>query len=413
MFVPIILLCAWAPADGGDIIVDFGDEQIKITDEILQGGWFNYDTKREHTENKTLCERAADIVEKIAPAAIIPKHFPDVVMFLDPEINKREIKPHDGSVVFHPHREQRFNVMGQLSGKRVDREKLYGDIWSALRGGNPSIIKVNYLSVPPTPKEQIIKKIVRRGEFSTHFMDNPPREHNIALSVAKFDGLAVAAGAEVSFNKVVGARTAARGYQEAKIILDGEYVEGIGGGVCQSSTTLFNAVVQAGLHITESHNHTLKSHYVPLGWDAMVSSGYDLRFVNNSGSTIYFETSVADNRVYVTIYGKTKGENIHYKLSTQTTKEYPPKEELDDKVEIPENILKDYKIHPEFFNKEITQDGEPGYSVITYIEVYKGERLLNKKVLRRSTYRAQPTKYRIVAKPMPLDLIFRPSARYN
>jgi hypothetical protein len=217
----------------------------------------------------------------------------------------------------------------------------------------------------------------------------------------------VPAGAEISFNKIVGPRTESRGYREAQIIVDGEYVDGIGGGVCQASTTLFNALVRAGLNITESHNHTLKSHYVPLGCDAMVSSRCDLRFINNSGSPVYFETEVKDNRIYVTIYGKTKGENISYKLSAVTIKEYPPKEVIDDEIEIAENTLKEYELHPELFDKEITHNGEPGYTVVTYIEAYKGERLLNKKVLRKSTYRPQPTKYKITAKPIPAELVFR------
>jgi vancomycin resistance protein YoaR len=222
--------------------------------------------------------------------------------------------------------------------------------------------------------------------------------------------LVVENGQEISFNKTVGARTEARGYQESKIIIDGEYVEGIGGGVCQASTTVFNAVVLAGLHISESHNHSLTSYYVPLGCDAMVSSGVDLRFVNNTGAAVYFETRVANNRVFVTIYGRNKGGNIHYKLSAQTTKEYPPAEIIDKDAEISETLLAEYKIRPELFDKIITQNGEAGYAVTTYLEVYKGDRLLSKKVLRRSTYRARPTKYKIAKKsPSGLNPLIFPT----
>jgi hypothetical protein len=177
-------------------------------------------------------------------------------------------------------------------------------------------------------------------------------------------------------------------------------VEGTGGGVCQASTTLFNAVVRAGLHITESHNHSLRSYYVPLGHDAMVSSGNDLRFINNTGGTVYFETSVSNNRVFVTIYGRNKGQNIHYKLSAETTKEYPPTETIDKDANIPEEMLKDFRLHPDNYDKIITKNGETGYSVTTYLEVYKGDRLLSKKVLRKSTYKSQPTKYKIVLKSL-------------
>jgi vancomycin resistance protein YoaR len=388
---------------GDTIIIDFGGQQIEIGDEILQNGWFNYDTKQAATNRKTIAERAKNLVnEKQFEMA-----FPDIVNYVKNKAVKFEIKPNDGRVIFHPHKTPKFTVNGQMNGRKVNYKKLYADILKQLQSvqsETPQKIVAEYLPIYPTPKGQIVKQITKRGEFSTHFENNPPREHNIALAISQFNGLVAENGAEISFNKTVGARTENRGYQESKIIIDGEYVEGIGGGVCQASTTVFNAVIRAGLHITESHNHSLTSSYVPLGCDAMVSSAADLRFLNNTGAPVYFETHVANNRVFVTIYGRNKGDNVHYKLSTQTTKEYPPPEIIDKDANIDEIILKEYKQNPELFDKIITQKGENGYAVTTFWEVYKGERLLNKKVLRRSVYKPRPTKYKIVKKPPPPPL---------
>ena len=376
--------------------VDFGTRQAEVDDTVLQGGWFNYDAKAAVTGGKSLQQRA----ENIKTARQFEMAFPDVVNYLERFIAGVEVKPNDGRVVFHPHEERRFTVMGQSNGRRVDRDKLYGDILAHLKG-TPDKVVVEFLPVAHMPANEIVKKITKRAEFSTHFEDNPPREHNIALAVKCFDGLVVEPGQEISFNKIVGRRSEARGYQEAKIIIDGEYVEGVGGGVCQVSTTVFNAAVRAGLHITESHNHSLRSSYVPLGHDAMVSSAVDLRFANTTGATVYFETAVRNNRVFVTVYGRDKGDGIHYALSTLVTKKYPPAEKQDTAFAIGDAVLADFALHPEYYNKIITHDGEDGYATTTYIETYKGERLLSKKVLRRSTYRAQPIKYRIVKKSVP------------
>jgi vancomycin resistance protein YoaR len=396
LLISLPLLTAFTGEDC--ITVDFGDGQIKLDDRILQSGWFNYGAKNRATGGKTLRER----VENMPPDANFIDAFPDIIQFINKVATRYEIKPYDGNVIFYPNAGQKFAVVNQSSGKTLNRKKLYADILSALKQSGRAFIKAEYAAVPPTEKEKITASIVKRGEFFTHFEPNRAREHNIALSAAAFNGLTVNPGEEVSFNATVGKRTEARGYRKAKIIIDGEYAEGIGGGVCQTSTTVFNAAVQSGLHITQSHNHTLHSSYVPLGADAMVSSNYDLKFVNNTGAPIYFETEIKNNNVFVRIYGKTKGSDIRYRLSFVTTKEIPPIEILDEEAGIGQNILNDYKLNPQFFTKEVTRPGESGYAVTTYIETYKGSRLLSKKILRKSIYKSRPTKFRPAAVLLPL-----------
>lgn len=396
--VCLFCLCGFAAVtDDNAVILDFGRQQVRIDDEILQGGWFNYDAKQNATNSKTLQERA----QNIRTARAFEMAFPDIVSMLNKIIPAEERFPDNGRVVFHPHAEERFTVTGQRNGRRVNRQKLYADILTRLHGKTEGKITVEYSAVAPMPEAEIVRKIVKRGDFSTHFETNAPRERNMELAVERFNGLTAENGAEISFNKVVGRRSGERGYQEAKIIINGEYVEGIGGGVCQVSTTVFNAAVRAGLHITESRNHSLQSSYVPLGHDAMVAAAVDLRFINNTGAPIYFETAVRDNRVSVTIYGRGKGIGVHYKLSAEVTKEFDPAEVMDSDFAVEDAVLKDFSAHPENYDRIITQNGEKGYAVTTYIEAYKGGRLLSKKTLRRSTYRARPTKYKIVRKTPP------------
>ena len=109
------------------------------------------------------------------------------------------------------------------------------------------------------------------------------RSINIELSADAINGTVIKPGEEFSFNRTVGPRTVDRGYKSARIISGGRYVNGIGGGICQVSGTLFNAAVLAGMEITERRNHGLKIGYLPDGRDATVSWGtIDLRFINTT-----------------------------------------------------------------------------------------------------------------------------------
>lgn len=122
------------------------------------------------------------------------------------------------------------------------------------------------------------------SSFTTKFdASNYNRSYNIALAAKALNNTLIKPGEVFSFNKRVGPRTAKSGYREAIIIESNVFVPGLGGGVCQVSSTLYNTVLLAGLEITERSNHSLAITYVPLGRDAAVSYGYqDLKFSNNA-----------------------------------------------------------------------------------------------------------------------------------
>jgi vancomycin resistance protein YoaR len=149
-------------------------------------------------------------------------------------------------------------------------------------------------------------------EETSFFSGSPSaRVHNIQLAAAKFDGLLVAPGETVSFNEAIGDISAAEGYRETKIIMDGTTAEGVGGGVCQVSTTLFRAAFWAGLPIVERHAHGYRVAYyeqggIEPGLDATIySPSVDLKFVNDTGAWLLIETFTNPQRATVTfqIYG--------------------------------------------------------------------------------------------------------------
>lgn len=128
------------------------------------------------------------------------------------------------------------------------------------------------------------------------------RSKNIELSAAAIDNVIVGVGDIVSFNTTVGPREKERGYQPAPEALNGKLVMGIGGGVCQTSSTLFNAVDKVGANYVERHHHSVSVGYVPEGRDATVSyGGLDFRFANTAGVPLLLKTHVAQGKLTVEV----------------------------------------------------------------------------------------------------------------
>lgn len=144
----------------------------------------------------------------------------------------------------------------------------------------------------------------RIASFSTYYGESSAgRKYNVALACSFIDGTTLYPEEEFSFNAVVGERKEERGFKTAYIIKDGEFVEGTGGGVCQVSSTLYNAVLLSDLTVTRVSPHSLPVSYVSPSFDAMVSSGSDFRFVNTLSAPITIKISADGKYVKCEIYG--------------------------------------------------------------------------------------------------------------
>ena len=154
-----------------------------------------------------------------------------------------------------------------------------------------------------------VGEIEQRASFSTTYSKSSlERKSNIKLACKSINKYFLDVGAEFSFNRVVGARTEKRGYKRAKIIEKGKFVDGVGGGVCQVSTTLYNAVLLAGLTVTECHPHSLPVSYVLPSFDAMVNSNSaDLRFVNTSNYPVIIYANADGEKLEISIWGEPLG----------------------------------------------------------------------------------------------------------
>ena len=162
-----------------------------------------------------------------------------------------------------------------------------------------------------TAKARAMGIVGEVSSFSTTYGGIPERLHNVALVAQLIDGAMVAPGETFSFNKTTGARTAAKGFEVAPVIINGELTTGIGGGVCQVSTTTFNAAFDAGLPITERTNHALYISHYPLGRDATVDyPSVDLKFRNDTGHWLLIRTFVSTGSLTVTIFGTPQSRRV-------------------------------------------------------------------------------------------------------
>ena len=230
---------------------------------------------------------------------------------------------------FRPSREQPFLYEAEKNGRVLDGAELKERVRHALRAGEREITLSPRTQVPSYTLEKAKEETCLLAAFTTRYdAGNAPRAHNIALAAEKIGGCVLEAGQVFSFNAAAGARTAENGYREAPVILDGEFVSGVGGGVCQVSTTVYNAALLAGLRVAEYHPHSLAVGYVEPSFDAMVSGeSCDLKLCNDSGGRVYFVCRAVHGALTVQIYG-VRSDTAYIRESVVTGRVPPPEPEI-------------------------------------------------------------------------------------
>jgi vancomycin resistance protein YoaR len=215
-----------------------------------------------------------------------------------------------------------FSFSEGKSGATLDQDKLARDIEAALDAGGGSVKREITTTTPTiTAAELSAQYGLIASAVTNASSSSKARLTNITLAISSINGTKLEPGDEFSFNETVGKRTADRGYQMAPAFSGGEVTEELGGGICQVSTTLFNAAVKSNLEITERHAHSMPVSYVDKGKDATVNWGsQDLKFKNTSGSTIYIMAVVSsDKRVKIGIFGKTLENGVYITLEAEIT----------------------------------------------------------------------------------------------
>ena len=200
------------------------------------------------------------------------------------------------------------------------------------------------------------------------------RTANIKLAAWKANGRIIYPGMTFSFNEIVGPREKANGFKEALEIVDGEFVPGIGGGICQLSSTLYNAAMLANLNMVERYNHSKQLSYVPLGRDATVSyNGLDFKFSNNTPGPIMIMAEVHGSKLMVGIFGQ-------YALS-ETVEILSVDQEV-----IPPAIIKKYDANLYLGETKIDKQGKPGAAVTTVRVVRLNGQEVKREILSKDRY---------------------------
>lgn len=279
-----------------------------------------------------------------------------------------DVPAQDATWVFNPERQNPIVITPETYGKSLDTEALKAQVMQMVNGMQPGSIEIAPAAVRPSVvAEDISSNLVRIGNFSTviNKRSTDERNLNIERGCNAFNGKVIKAGAKVSFNSWVGKRTQENGFYQALEIVYGEYEMGWGGGICQVSSTLYNAVIQAGLKINTRTNHSLPANYIDMGLDATVSDrGIDFVFTNDTGADIYvvarLEQSGNTKSCLFQLYGRPEPNGYTYSLMPETVEVLP----------IPSaSPVPDKKAEYVVYNDQTKQvaEGTEGYKVRTYL----------------------------------------------
>ena len=272
-------------------------------------------------------------------------------------------------------------------GVKLDLEKFKEEITESLESLDDEkyIFDIPVITIDPKITTQnILTELAINRELGTYSTSLENKEentiYNIRLASEVINGILVKPQEIFSFNKYVGPAEKADGYKESTIIANGVFVNGYGGGICQVSSTLYNAVLLANLQIVERYNHSVygeATKYVPLGQDAAIFYGFkDLRFKNNSDHAIVIFSKVFRDTLQVSIFGGNE-DKAEVEIISKDKKviDYQIIREKDSKLEAGQEI--------------VVQEGAPGYQIKTYRIVRKnGEEKIE--FLTEDTYKSVP-----------------------
>lgn len=273
-------------------------------------------------------------------------------------------------------------------GLEIDAEALKQQLITVIREGSDPVIQLNPVVTEPEYATEDMAEITQEViTFYTPLLNSSSdRTSNVALALQQFNGMVVMPRQTVSFNEVVGKRTQERGFKQAAEFAGSKVKIGYGGGVCQASTTLYNAVMRAGMTKIDRSNHSMTVNYIDFSLDAAVSdNGKDFVFRNDTPYPIYIFTNVDKEQASVTIYGKKPQYRIELESKyidvVPTTSETRPDAEAKYVYFTDERVL-----------YEAGKDGARSEGYRVFYDRQTGEEI-SRELLSQDTYSAKPDIY--------------------
>lgn len=273
----------------------------------------------------------------------------------------------------------KFTITPDVKGAKLNVEKLEKEILDKINGdltGDVEILAPVDVVQASVTGDVLSKVNTKVSSFSTNFSGSSAnRVTNISLATKTINGKLLMPGDTFSFNDVVGKRTAERGYKEAPVIVGNKLDSGLGGGICQVSTTLYNAVIRANINSTERSHHTLPSHYIGLGMDATVDYGnLDYKFKNTLDYPIFLEGYIQGNIIGFNVYSDSSLTKRSYDLINEVYETMQPTTKYVDDANMYEG------------QTETVQPSSIGYKVRVYKKIYEGGKLVGQELISNETY---------------------------
>ncbi|MDD4401561.1 MAG: VanW family protein [Desulfitobacteriaceae bacterium] len=349
----------------GDLIVPFN------IDSIVESAW-------QDEQKRTWYNRAASLNpgHKVEYPVNLDYRSQKATELLNDWIKKWRIKPINASLEIDS--KQGLIVTPEKAGTEVSETLTFRSLPVTLIDSGEIRLPIVVEKQEPKVTSALLQDMIELAVYSTHYnTGDANRSFNLGLATASINESFVKPGEVFSFNNIVGPRSVERGYREAKIIVGNKFESGLGGGVCQVSTTLYNAVLLTGLKITERHNHNLSVSYVSLGRDAAVNYGsQDFQFENNLEAPVYIRSNAKGGNLTITVYG-----NKQYKQNIKIT-------HVVDRVIPFETITqRDTSLQPG--QKKVIQDGKSGYIAKAFRSFYETNGILIKtEQLSRNVYQS-------------------------
>lgn len=299
----------------------------------------------------------------------------------EPKDAARTITEED-EVLYEAHIDAYRLDLGQLTEQvnewvLLEKEQIGPPVEQAFAAELPVTVIHPAVTLEKLKDEGIDRKII---EFSTDFRTSAEgRAHNVTVTAEALNDWHLAPDEVFDYGKLIARAEEQYDYREAPVILNGKLVPGIGGGICQVSSTLYNAVLRVGLDIVERRNHSIPVAYLPIGQDATYAGGaINFRFKNTTGKHLIIRTEVKDRKLTVKMFG-TMDAGKSYDIESVTVKTFAPS--------VQETVNANLAVG----QRLTVESGKQGYVVETFRTLLKDGEVVSREKISRDTYKAQPT----------------------
>lgn len=287
-----------------------------------------------------------------------------------------------------------FIIGEHAEGRVVDEDKLMKDLKKAIDELNPDqVVQADIVvSQPKITTESLAKIDSQLSVYTTNYASSAAgRKYNVGFAASKINGAVIMPGETFSYNEEVGPVTAAAGFRSAGVYIGNKVEEGIGGGLCQVSSTLYQAALHSNLEIAQRRNHSMAVSYLKPGMDAVVYGPYlDLKFTNTYENPVYIYAYGDDRNLTVAVYGhKADMGGYTYKIFSETTSVIQPK-----------TIEKE---DPTMFVGETEIEFKPvtGYTSKTYKQTIKDGKVVKTELISQDSYKKVDKVVLVGTKPKP------------